>query len=91
MSRHMLYQSPVGFRIVPAPVCIKLRAVVCNFLGPYVIGKQAQGFLLCDLVPVDVRRSHGEEECHQVVAVSLLKAVFTVDTVIMKTLPEAET
>lgn len=42
-------------------------------------------------MPVGVHRSRGEEECHQAVAMALLKAVFTVDVVFMKTLPEAET
>lgn len=42
-------------------------------------------------MPVDVHRSREEKECHQAVAVSLLKAVFTADIVFTKTLPEAET
>lgn len=92
MGRHMLHQSPVGFSLVPAPVCIDLGAVVCNLLCPYVIGKQTNSRLFAPhLVPVGVPRSRGEEECHQAVAVSLLQAVFTVDVVFMKALPEAGT
>lgn len=92
MGRHMLHQSPVGFSVVPAPVCIELGAVVCNLLCPYVRGKQTNWRLFApDLVPVGVRRSRGEEECHQAVVMSSLQAVFTVDVVFMKTLPEAET
>lgn len=45
MGRHMLCQSPVGFSIVPAPVCIELGAVAHNLLCPYVIGKQTNSRL----------------------------------------------
>lgn len=91
MGRHMLHQSPVGFSVIPAPVCIELRAVVCNLLCPYVIGKQTDSRLFAPgLVPVGALRSRGEEECHQAVAVSLLQALFAVDVVFMKALPEAE-
>lgn len=92
MDRHMLHHSPVGFSNVPVPqLCIELGAVVCSLLCPYVIGKQIKLTAFCDLVPLGACRSRREEECHQAVAVSLLLAVFTVDVVFMRTLPEAET
>lgn len=92
MGRHMLHQSPVGFGVVPAPVCIELGAAVCNLLCPYVIGKQTNSRLFAPhLVPVGVPRSRGEGVCHQAVAVSLLQAAFTADVVFMEALPEAGT